>query len=125
MFSMSTMPEPTPGPEPLAPIDSTPDDRTMAMLCHIGGAFGFIIPLIIWMIKKDQSRFVDDQGKEALNFHLTMLIGHVIGGVTICFTFGLLNLAVVVVALVFSILGGLEANKGVRYRYPVCIRFIS
>ena len=97
----------------------------MAMLCHIGGAFGFLIPLIIWMIKKDQSRFVDDQGKEALNFHLTMLIGHVIAAFTICLTFGLLNLAVIVVALVFSILGGLEANKGVRYRYPVCIRFIS
>jgi uncharacterized Tic20 family protein len=122
---MSTLPEPAPSSEPLAPIDSTPDDRTMAMLCHIGGAFGFLIPLIIWMIKKDQSRFVDDQGKEALNFHLTMLIGHLIGALTICFTFGLLNLVVVVVALIFSILGGLEANKGVRYRYPVCIRFIS
>ena len=122
---MSTLPEPVPSNEPLAPIDSTPDDRSMSMLCHIGGAFGFIVPLIIWLIKKDQSRFVDDQGKEALNFHLTMLIGHVIGGFTMCFTFGIVNLAVMVVALVFSILGGLEANKGVRYRYPICIRFIS
>lgn len=123
---MSTMPEPIPsGENKLEPIDSTQDDRTMAMLCHIGGAFGFLIPLIVWMIKKDQSRFVDDQGKEALNFHLTMLIGHVIGAFTICFTFGLINIAIGIVALVFSILGGLEANKGVRYRYPMNIRFIS
>lgn len=122
---MSTLPEPVPGNQPPATIESTQDDRTMALLCHIGGAFGFIIPLIVWIIKKDQSRFVDDQGKEALNFHLTMLIGHVIGGFTMCFTFGLVNLAVWIVALIFSILGGLEANKGVVYRYPLCIRFIS
>jgi uncharacterized Tic20 family protein len=122
---MSITPEPPPKTDPLTPIDSTQDDRTMAMLCHIGGAFGFLIPLIIWMVKKDQSRFVDDQGKEALNFHLTVLIAHLIGAVTICFTFGLINVAVMVVALIFSIMGGMEANKGVRYRYPMCIRFIS
>lgn len=122
---MSITPEPPPNTDPSVPIDSTQDDRTMALLCHIGGAFGFIVPLIIWIVKKEQSRFVDDQGKEALNFHLTVLIAHLIGGVTICFTFGLINIAVMVVALIFSIMGGMEANKGVRYRYPMCIRFIS
>jgi uncharacterized Tic20 family protein len=127
---MSSEPEPVEPVEPLqevvpSTIASTPDDRTMAMLCHIGGAFGFIIPLVVWLVKKDQSRFVDDQGKEAINFHLTMLIGHVIGAATACFTFGLINLAVWVLSLVFSIIGGLEANKGVQYRYPLCIRFIS
>src|SRR6516165_6132874 len=120
-------PAPTPAPKPGVPaIESTPDDRTMAMLCHlIGGLAGFIVPLIIWLIKKDQSRFVDDQGKEALNFHLTMLIGHVVAGVTICFTAGMLNMAVYVLSIVFSIIGAMESNKGVAYRYPICIRFIS
>jgi uncharacterized Tic20 family protein len=108
------------------PPETTSDDRTMGMLCHLLGAFtGFLGPLIIWLIKKDQSRFVDDQGKEALNFQLTMLIGHLIGAATACFTFGLVSLAVVVVGLVFSILGAVEANKGVRYRYPLNIRMIT
>jgi uncharacterized Tic20 family protein len=119
--------QPAPDPKVQLPsIDSTPDDRTMAMLCHLLGGFGgFIVPLIIWLIKKDQSRFVDDQGKEALNFHLTMLIGHVVAGVTICFTAGMLNMAVYVLSIVFSIIGAMESNKGVAYRYPICIRFIS
>ena len=62
-----------PSPSTTPPsIESTPDDRTMALVCHIGGAVGsFLIPLIIWLIKKDQSKFVDDQGKEVINFHIT------------------------------------------------------
>ena len=98
----------------------------MAMLCHLGGALlGFLVPLIIWLIKKDQSKFVDDQGKEALNFHITLLIGHVIGGVLICFTFGLINFAVWVLGIVFGIIGAMAANRGERYRYPFAIRMIT
>jgi uncharacterized protein len=105
--------------------DSSKDDRTMAMFCHLGGIFGFLIPLIIWLIKKDESRYIDHHGKEALNFHITMLIGHVIGAVTICFTFGLVSIAVYVIALVFSIIGAMAANRGEWYRYPISIRFIQ
>src|SRR5262249_14131163 len=83
----------------------TSDDRTMGMLCHLLGALlSWLGPLIIWMIKKDQSRFVDDQGKEALNFQITLLIGHLIGGVTICFTFGVINSVLYVLGIVFGIL---------------------
>src|SRR5262245_57550403 len=117
--------EPTPSSNVPAEIPSDKDERTMAMLCHLGGAFlGFLVPLIVWLIKKDQSRFVDDQGKEALNFHITILIGHAVGGATICLTFGLLNLAVYVVAVVFGVMAGIAANKGEVYRYPLNIRLI-
>jgi uncharacterized protein len=116
-------PEPTSRP-PL--IESTQDERTMAMLCHLGGVIGsFLIPLIIWLIKKDQSKFVDDQGKEALNFHITMFIGYIIGGATACFTFGLLIVAVWVLSVVFSIIGGLAAQRGEVYRYPIAIRLLK
>jgi uncharacterized Tic20 family protein len=117
-----------------APIESeekksNSDDRTMAMLCHLGGiigfVIGFVIPLIIWLIKKDQSKFVDHHGKEAINFHLTMLIAHVAAGATFCFTFGILNLAVWVVSLIFSIIAAMAANRGEMYKYPMTIRFIS
>jgi uncharacterized Tic20 family protein len=105
---------------------ATSEDRQMALFAHVGGALlGFLVPLIIWLIKKDKSPFVDDQGKEALNFQITVILAHVIGGLTICFTFGLLNMAVYVVNLVFGIIGGVEANKGKVYRYPLTIRFIK
>jgi uncharacterized Tic20 family protein len=107
-------------------ISSTPEDRQMGLFCHLGGALlGFLVPLIIWLIKKDQSRFIDDQGKEALNFQITMLIGHFVGGLTICFTFGGVNLLCYVLTLVFGIMGGVAANKGEVYRYPINIRFIK
>ncbi|MGC9455365.1 MAG: DUF4870 domain-containing protein [Phycisphaerae bacterium] len=56
-----------------------PEARTMGMLAHLLGIFtGFLGPLIIWLIKKDEQPFVDDQGKEALNWQLTLLIGYII-----------------------------------------------
>src|SRR5262249_15986671 len=111
--------------EPKKKKGSSKDDRTMAMVCHIGGIFGFLVPLIIWLIKKDESRYIDHHGKEAVNFHITMLIGHIVAGITVCLTFGALNAAVYVVAIVFSILGGVAANRGEWYRYPISIRFIK
>src|SRR5438128_1055915 len=87
-------PEPVPAAPPSepplpSPDELTADDKQMGMLCHLLGIVaGFIGPLIIWLMKKDQSRFVDSQGKEALNFHLTLLIGHFIGGALICVTAG-------------------------------------
>ena len=58
---------------------SQSDERTMGMLAHIlGGVTNFLGPLIIWLIKKDESPFVNDQGKEALNFQITIAIGYVV-----------------------------------------------
>jgi uncharacterized Tic20 family protein len=107
-------------------IPSTPDDRTMAMLCHLGGILtAFIVPLIIWLIKKDQSKFVDDQGKEALNFQITILIGYLIAALPSCFLMGVPSLAVWIIAVVLGIMGAVAANKGEVYRYPLNIRFIK
>lgn len=112
---------------PYAGPPPTQDDRTMAMLAHgLSIVSGFVGPLIIWLIKKDQSPFVDDQGKEALNFQLTLLIGYVIGFITACLIVGyFIILAVWVVGIVFGILAAVEANKGVAYRYPFAIRIIK
>lgn len=105
----------------------TPDDRNMATLAHILGIFtSFLGPLIIWMIKKDQSPFVDDQGKEALNFQLTLLIGYLISVAAIVICIGpVIALGLSVVAIIFGILGAVASNKGEAYRYPVNIRFIN
>lgn len=105
------------------------DDRTWGMLAHlsglIAGALGgmsFLGPLLIWLIKKDQSSFVADQAKEALNFQLSALIAAIVCAVTII---GLpLAMVVAIGALIYSIIAGIEANKGVYYRYPYTFRMI-
>lgn len=129
-----------PAPEPDAPAVSpesaaaapasgelTSDDRNMAMLCHILGIFtGFLGALIIWLIKKDQSAFVDDQGKEALNFQITMMIGWVVSSVTVVVFIGCVLAPILFVAnLILCIMAGMAASKGERYRYPFAIRLIK
>ena len=110
---------------------SESEDKTFGMLAHLLGALtSFIGPLIIWLIKKDESPFVDDQGKEALNFQITIGIGYlasfVVGMIPIvqCVAF-LVVPAVAVISLVFGILGCVEANKGKVYRYPFCLRLVN
>ncbi len=107
------------------------DERTMGMLAHIlGGITSFLGPLIIWLIKKDESPFVNDQGKEALNFQITVTIGYVaaiiIGMIPwVGCVSAILLPALGIGNLVFAILGGLEANKGKVHRYPFALRLIS
>jgi len=131
---------PPPSPEkfgqtPAEKGPPTKDNLTMAMLAHLlGGLLGFLGPLIIWLVKKDDHPFVDDQGKEALNFQLFLLIGYLLMTtlwIVISFvTCGIgamlpLPLIVYVFQVVFGILGAVAANKGEWYRYPVTIRFIK
>ncbi len=106
------------------------DEKTMGMLAHLlGGITSIVGPLVIWAIKKDESPFVNDQGKEAMNFQITVLIAYVVVGILGALTGGcasvILGPVVGVVSLIFAILGGLEANKGIIYRYPFALRLIS
>jgi hypothetical protein len=106
---------------------STPDEKTMATLAHLLALFtGFVGPLIIWLLKKDQSDFVDDQGKEALNFQISIFIYGAIAGATMLVFIGILLLpAVWIFDIVNIIRGAIAANKGERFRYPLCIRLIK
>ncbi len=103
------------------------DARMWAMFCHLLGLFTcFIGPLIIWLIKKDEDPFIDDQGKEALNFQITVAIAGIVSAVltVVCVGF-FLGIAVSIADLVFSIVASVKANSGQAYRYPVSIRFIK
>jgi uncharacterized Tic20 family protein len=133
-MTSDNLPPPLPPFEPSAAASRdyvgpppTPDDCNMAMLCHLLGIFsGFLGPLIIWLIKKDQSPFVDDQGKEVLNFHITLVIGFIIGAVTWCLYIGVIIIAGLAISnIVFSILGTVSASKGIAYRYPLRIKFLK
>jgi uncharacterized Tic20 family protein len=129
-----------------APIDTsaTIDECQWALFAHLGGliatsvsvtSMGFIAPLIIWLVKKDHSRFVDDQAKEALNFQVSVLIATAllvsVGGVISLVTFGLgvilvapAALALAIYALVMPIIAAIRSNKGELYRYPLTLRLI-
>ena len=103
------------------------DARMWGMLCHLTALFaGFVGPLIVWLIKKDEIPFVDDQGKEALNFQITVAIA-VFVSFLLCFVvIGFLLLPVVGIgALVLTIIAAVKANGGEAYRYPITIRFIK
>ena len=113
-----------------APSNPTPtgssEERTWAMIAHLTGLIGFVGPLIVWLVQKDKMPFVDDQGKEALNFQLTVLIAYAVAGATSCFGVGLVVFPVVFVAnVVLCIMGGLKANQGESYRYPLTLRLIK
>lgn len=109
------------------PGEISKDARTWAMLCHLLAIFaGFLAPLIIWLIKKDEDPFIDNQGKEALNFQITVAIAMVVSWLLLFVVIGcFLMPAVWIVDIVFCILATIKANSGELYRYPISIRFIK
>ena len=110
------------------------EERTYAMLCHlsalamfIGFPFGNIIgPLVFWMLKKDVYALVDEQGKEALNFQISMTIYMMASGLLIVVVIGLILLPALLIAeLVLVIMAAVRVSEGNAYRYPLTIRFIK
>ena len=121
-----------------APSSSTPsgstlpavpskDDCNLGMLAHLLGIFtGFIGALILWIIKKDQSAFVGENAKEALNFQITLAIGWIIAMMlTVILIGALLFPVLIVVNLIFCIMGAIAASKGELYKYPFAIRLVK
>jgi len=114
-------------------LETDPDARLWGMLAHFAGLIGFIIPfgnligpLIVWQVKKDQMPFVDDQGKESLNFQITISIAAVVCIILMLVLIGFVLLPLVgLVALVLMVIAGIKANGGERYRYPFVLRLIQ
>ncbi len=109
------------------------DERMWAMFVHIAAFAFFVIPfgnilgpLIIWMIKKEQYPFVEEQGKEALNFQISMTIYAVASIILIIIVIGLpVLIAVFFVDFVFTVIAAVKANDGEHYVYPLTIKFIK
>lgn len=113
-----------------------PDEeaRKWAMFCHLaalvgllGNGIGFLLgPLAVWLVKRDTDPFVDENGKEAVNFQITVLIAIAVSAVLVLVVIGILMLIVIgIVAFVLPIVAGLKARDGEVYRYPMTIRFIK
>lgn len=132
---------------PPPPISGSPsaEERQWALFAHLSALVGgiltsgwagslgcFIGPLIIWLVKKDTMPFVNDQGKEALNFNITVGIIFLALFLLTIVTLGigaLITLPLMVIVgiawLVFTIIAAIKANNGEAYRYPLTLRLIK
>ena len=133
----------TPPPPPSSGAPGA-EERQWAMFAHlsallgavltgaVGGWGSFIGPLVIWLVKKDSMPFVDDQGKEALNFNITVsavfLLLWVLTFATL-FIGGILTFPLMfiigIAALVFIVIAAIKSNEGVAYRYPFTLRLVK
>ncbi|MBO0798439.1 MAG: DUF4870 domain-containing protein [Blastocatellia bacterium] len=110
------------------------DDRTWAMLAHLSALVGYsfmplgnvVAPFIVWVIRKDQSWFIDDQAKEAMNFQISMVIYALISIPLVLLLIGIVLLIFLYVfGIVMIIIAAIRANDGIQYRYPLTLRFIT
>jgi uncharacterized Tic20 family protein len=100
------------------------EDRNLAMLAHLLGIIGFLPSLIIWLVKKDQSAYVAQEAKEALNFQITMIIAY-----AVCRFIPIVGLLlwtlVYIVNVVFCVMAAVASSKGHAYRYPFALRLVN
>lgn len=109
-------------------------ERTWAMFAHLSSFLFYtciplaniIAPLIIWQIKKEDMPFASDQGKECLNFQISMLIYIIISGILTLILIGFAFLVILcVMHIILPIIAAIKANEGVTYRYPLTMRFVN
>jgi uncharacterized Tic20 family protein len=139
--------EPAPAPAPEAPAepleltitnrgrirqeDICSTDRNLAVMIHLISLPAFVVlgplcglaTLALWLAGRDRSVFVDEHGREAVNFHLSLFLYHILLAVTIV---GIILFPILwIVAIVSQIRGALAANGSEYFRYPMIIRFLS
>ncbi|OLF51129.1 DUF4870 domain-containing protein [Pseudomonas chlororaphis] len=107
--------------------------RQWAMFCHLSALLGIWIPfgtligpLVLWQVKRETDPFIDAQGKEALNFQITVALASLVCFLLMVVLVGFLLFGVLAIgALVLTIIAGVKANEGVAYRYPFTWRLIK
>ena len=131
----SPPPHPPEIPQTSIPASDSPtsDEKNMGMLAHLLVFSGYLIPLgniigplVIFLIKKDESNYIRHHATEALNFQISVLI-YLIISVILCFILiGIpLLIALVIIDLIYTIIATVKASNGKLYRYPICIRLVK
>ncbi len=135
--SQGVPPSPPPAPQPEAgpDVDSREKKaRNWAVVAHLSALVGFVGvpfghlfgPLVVWLLKRDDHPFVDDQGREALNFQISVLLYSLASGLMIlCFCLGIpLLLLIQVFNFLSIVVAAVKAGEGKPFRYPLCLRFL-
>lgn len=127
--------EPVDGPAFSRPGGPSRSERQWAMGCHLIALCGLVLPmpavnligpLVLWLIKREDGAFIDDQGKESLNFQISLFI-YMLG----CLLLGVIRIGplLLVPLLLFGLISviraAIKSSEGVAFRYPLCIRFIQ
>ena len=116
-------------PEEYPLFTPTSDDRLLGLLSHllaIVPGVGILGPLVIYLIKRGQSSFVEENAKESLNFQITMILAFIISGILMVVWIGFILLAVLGVAeVVLVIIATIKASEDKIYRYPFNLRLIK
>ncbi len=118
---------------------TTPDERTWATLMHVAGVatypvlgpFAPLVPLVMWLMKRETSGYIDDHGREALNFSISLLIWSLLFALFVIVTIGIGGILVapatvigVIFVVIWVVKGSMAANRGEYYRYPMCFRLV-
>jgi uncharacterized protein len=126
-------------PEPAEPQgehlpELTSEAKNWAVLCHLSALFGFlgpgfghlIGPVLVWLFKRHDHPFIDENGKESVNFQISITIYAVLISPTVCVAIGIpLLIALFVANVILVVLAAIRASNGELYHYPLCLRLIK
>jgi uncharacterized protein len=128
------MDQPQPPSPPPSSTSTSSEVRTWSVLCHASALLGLFFhffghllgPLIVWLIKRDLSPEIDANGKESLNFQISMLIYDIIAGILCLVLIGIpILIALWIMNTVLVIVASVKTSNGEFYRYPLTIRFVT
>lgn len=121
------------GESSLSEAASNMDSKTYSMLMHFSQFCTFILPLIglavpivMWLIKRNDDPYIDEQGKVVANWVISALIYCVISSILTIIVIGVFMLiALIICSIIFTIMGAIRANDGVIKNYPLAIHFFK
>jgi uncharacterized protein len=131
---MNETPTGSPTPPAIQTSSTSSEVRTWSVLCHASALLGLFFhflghilgPLIVWLLKRDMSPEIDANGKESLNFQISMLIYDAIAAILCIVLIGIpILIALWVLNTVFVIIASIKTSEGKTYRYPLTIRLIN
>lgn len=104
------------------------------MLCHLSALLGLVLisfghilgPLVVWLLKRNDDPFIDEQGKESLNFQISITIYVIIAAILCVILIGFVLLGILIIAdVILIVVASVKASNGEGYRYPFTIRLIK
>lgn len=117
----------TPVLVPALPRPSS-NDKLLAILCHLSGFLGvpIVLPLVVYLVMKEDSLFVKDHAREALNFHLSLFFYTLLCVPLVMIVVGVpLLIALGIFSVIVAIIASMKVSDGAAYRYPMTIRLFN
>lgn len=114
-------------------VSTDENQRNLAVGCHLLGFLGLVMPLgnvlgplVLWLLKREGNPFLDDQGREAVNFQITMLLAALVSAALMAVVIGFVLIVVLAIYwFVMTIVAAVHASRGEAYRYPWTLRLLS